>query len=273
MIPQAKEHKARPSGRVLPFASTDEANAKSTAARKNSGQHKHAAAAKSATHEATEAMDAAVTPALSKRVQNAFKDDTDPSKSLADIRGLLMGPISRLHEARMEEIIAILEESDRATQSSLRALDERCNSLAETNQNLINAANETNQTVQTLAVDMAVELQKAAKHHDNKLNELFMSFESKMEKLATELNHRIDALASKTDHNQNALATSLATRIDDLTTTTVNNDERIVTHFESQLALMEDRTDSYRSKQIEAFADGFTEFADRVMALRGPKTR
>ena len=66
---------------------------------------------------------------LSKKVLDALSEDIDPAKSLADIRRVLVGPTRRLHEARMEEVIAILEESDRSAQQSLGSLEKRYGDL------------------------------------------------------------------------------------------------------------------------------------------------
>ena len=52
-------------------------------------------------------------PVISKKVLAAMAGDPDPTTTLADIRKLLVGPTHKLHDAMFEEVITILEESDR----------------------------------------------------------------------------------------------------------------------------------------------------------------
>ena len=60
---------------------------------------------------------------ISKKVLNAMAGDPDPVKTLADIRSLLVGPTRSLHDAMFEEVIDILEESDREVQNALQSLE------------------------------------------------------------------------------------------------------------------------------------------------------
>ena len=59
---------------------------------------------------------------ISKKVLAAMAGDPDPVKTLSDIRSLLVGPTRSLHDAMFEEVVTILEESDREVQQALRAL-------------------------------------------------------------------------------------------------------------------------------------------------------
>ena len=56
---------------------------------------------------------------ISKKVLAAMAGDPDPVKTLSDIRSLLVGPTRSLHDAMFEEVIDILEESDREVQNAL----------------------------------------------------------------------------------------------------------------------------------------------------------
>ena len=80
---------------------------------------------------------------LSKKVLDALSEDIDPAKSLADIRRVLVGPTRRLHEARMEEMIAIPEESDRNFQQALGSLEARYSELARSCESLFVASDDT----------------------------------------------------------------------------------------------------------------------------------
>ena len=76
-------------------------------------------------------------PGVSKKVLAAMAEDPDPAASLANIRKLLVGPTHKLHDAMFEEVVTILEESDREVQNSLRALESRCVKLSHTTNELV----------------------------------------------------------------------------------------------------------------------------------------
>ena len=278
MIPHANKPKTHPDDSVIPFATVVDPIAKSPAIHQDKDRTRRRRASSSRPTKAPMRKPAKVAAAsqeqaLSKRIREAFREDADPSQSLADIRGLLIGPVSRLHEARMEEVIAILEESDRTNRNTSRALTERCSDLSEACQSLVAASEETRQRIQQLSADMTAKLQKAEKKHDDNLAELFMLFDRKIEKLTIETNQRIDGLAARTNSNYHALASNVAARIDDLSITTSTSIEQIMAHVENQLAHSKMIADRQRTDQIEAFADGFHDFADRIFALRGTNTR
>jgi hypothetical protein len=205
------------------------------------------------------------------RVQEAFRDDVDPTKSLASLRELLIGPVSRLHEARMEEVLTILEESDRATRLSMRTLDAHSTEISGTCQSLSESSVELKQKVQFLSSNIAAELQKSEKAHDGKLAELFMVFDQKLEKLTIELNHRIDRLEMKTGDDHVALVSNVISHIDEFTAAATAAHEQRLRHFKSQLADAGASSESQRVRQIEALADALGELTNRVLALRGVK--
>jgi hypothetical protein len=78
-------------------------------------------------------------PVISKKVLAAMAGDPDPVTTLADIRKLLVGPTRKLHDAMFEEVITILEESDREVQDCLQALESRCIQLSHVTDELVSS--------------------------------------------------------------------------------------------------------------------------------------
>ena len=76
-------------------------------------------------------------PGVSKKVLAAMADDTDPAVAMANIRKLLVGPTHKLHDAMFEEVITILEESDREVQQALRGLERKWGTLSHTVDELV----------------------------------------------------------------------------------------------------------------------------------------
>ena len=208
---------------------------------------------------------------LSPRVQEALREDSDAVQSLSDIRGLLIGPISRLNEARMEEMLSILEEADRENKISVRELHARSNELQTTTEQIKLDVTKTNEVIKSEAAQQSVNLLTATQDMDYALKELAQKLENNFQKLSTELNHSVNALATKMASDHETLFTSVSKRIDDLTKLTVSNDERIVANFENKLAVSEVNMKTMRSREFDNLAEGFAEFSERMLKLRNAR--
>ncbi len=205
---------------------------------------------------------------MSKKVFDALSDDSDPSKALADIRRLLVGPASQLHEARMEEVISILEESDRAHNTSIANLELRCNELAAMCERLLSANDEAHGKIQSHADYFNSEIQKSGKAQQDKLSELFIMFDNKLQKMSAEMHQLADTLAAKTSSDYQALANDVVSRVQQLASSTAANHDKLVTHFENRLNQTETVADQDKRKQLDTFAEGFADLADRLLTLR-----
>lgn len=274
--PRHLEHTGQPSGRIFPFASGEEADAKpavlgeQNVPPKDVAQNPIAAQPPRFTPLEKSPIGARYSESvLSKKVLDALAEDIDPAKSLADIRRVLIGPTRRLHEARMEEVISILEESDRSTQQTLGALEKRYNDLARTSEKLQAASDETQRRIQDQSVSLKSELQKNLDSQQQMLSEMFLVFDAQLEKLTAELNQRVDSLAAKTGQDHQELASDLTRRIQELAATTRADNDRVASVMEARLARSEAHAEKEQRRHIEVFADGFSDIADRLLALRG----
>ena len=206
---------------------------------------------------------------LSKKVLDALSEDIDPAKSLADIRRVLVGPTRRLHEARMEEVIAILEESDRTAQQSLGSLEKRYGELARSCENLFAASDDVQRRLHDQSMHLSSELQKNQEAQQQMLSEMFLVFDKQLEKLTTELNQKIDSLAARTSQDNQMLAGDLVRQIHELAEETRADNDKVAAVFEARLTRSEAHAEKENRRHIEVFADGFSDIADRLLALRG----
>jgi hypothetical protein len=206
---------------------------------------------------------------LSKKVLDALSEDIDPAKSLADIRRVLVGPTRRLHEARMEEVIAILEESDRTAQQSLGSLEKRYGELARSCEKLFAASDDAQRRLHDQSMLLNSELQKNQEAQQQMLSEMFLVFDKQLDKLTTELNQKIDSLAASTSQDNHMLASELTRQIHDLAEATRADNDKIAAVFEARLTRSEAHAEKENRRHIEVFADGFSDIADRLLALRG----
>ncbi len=206
---------------------------------------------------------------LSKKVLDALSEDIDPAKSLADIRRVLVGPTRRLHEARMEEVIAILEESDRTARQALGSLEKRYGELARSCEKLFAASDDTQRRFHDQSMLLNSELQKNQEAQQQMLSEMFLVFDKQLEKMTTELNQKIDSLAARTSQDNHMLASDLTRQIHELAEATRADNDKVAAVFEARLTRSEAHAEKENRRHIEVFADGFSDIADRLLALRG----
>ena len=206
---------------------------------------------------------------MNKKVFEALSsDEVDPSKALADIRRLLVGPAAQMHEARMEEVISILEESDRAHNASIQTLEARCNELTAMCERLLGANDEAHGKIQSHADYFSQEIQKAGKAQQDKLSELFIMFDNKLQKMSAEMHQLVDTLAAKTSSDYQSLANDIVGRVQQLASSTASNHDKLVTHFENRLGQAESLAEQDKRQQLDTFAEGFADLADRLLSLR-----
>ena len=210
----------------------------------------------------------AVPPALSKRLMQALRDDSDPIESLADIRGLLVGPATRVHEARIEELLAIMEEADRGYQRAFRDLHSRGDALVETTEVIKLEAAKTNEAIVNASTQQDLNLLQASREMGHAMKELSQKFESSFQKLFGDLSHRIENLATKTADDNQAILNSLNKRINDLESATFANDEHILAKLEHQMATAEVGLKAHRINDLNSISDGLADLSDRITKLR-----
>ena len=113
------------------------------------------------------------------------------------------------------------------------------------------------------------ELQKNQEAQQQMLSEMFLVFDKQLEKMTTELNQKIDSLAARTSQDNHMLASDLTRQIHELAEATRADNDKVAAVFEARLTRSEAHAEKENRRHIEVFADGFSDIADRLLALRG----
>ncbi len=205
---------------------------------------------------------------VSPRILQALKEESDASESLSDIRGLLMGPVARLHEARIEELLSIFEEADRGNRQSVTDLNLRGDellSMCERNQLSIA---QTNESLRTTAAQQDTDLVNAVQDINEALKDMFQRVEANFQQHSNALNERVSNLAARTAEDQQNLLTYFTKRIDELEISTTANDERNLLKLENKLATYAAHMKAERTQDFDSISEGFADFSDRILGLR-----
>jgi hypothetical protein len=211
-------------------------------------------------------------PGLSKKVLAAMADDTDPAVAMANIRKLLVGPTHKLHDAMFEEVVTILEESDREVQQALRGLERKWGTLSHTIDELVAKSLESNDQNREQAEFVQQELKKSAAAHQEMLSEMFLVIDTKINELTKQVDQKVEELAQKIATNMREAAESQERRLQELEAKFLTRNDAEIANLENRLARIERRSSTSTDDLNEVFAGGLTSIADRLKALRDNQT-
>jgi hypothetical protein len=185
--------------------------------------------------------------ALGAKIKEAMQSDFDPEESLAAIRAILVGPSRRLHDARIEEIVSILEETDRSNQSNFTALERRCQGLSER---------------------LDQEIKKATDLQLQYLAEFSFALEKKFDHSQAELNGQ---LAEQASHSQAAigqLSHEFKVKLKDHDHKVEGGFESLTAKFEQRFLKLDEYADELQQRSAEVFVEGLHDIAKRLTALK-----
>lgn len=207
-------------------------------------------------------------PGMSKKVLAAMADDTDPAVAMANIRKLLVGPTHKLHDAMFEEVVTILEESDREVQQALRALERKWAALSHTTDELVAKSLDSKDQNREHAEFVQQELQKSATSQQEMLSEMFLVIDGKIDELTRQVEQKVEALAQKIETGLREVAESQERRLQELESRFLAGNNAEMVNLENRLDRLERRSSTSTDDLNEVFAGGLTSIADRLKALR-----
>ncbi len=205
---------------------------------------------------------------VSPRILQALKEDSDASESLSDIRGLLLGPVMRLHEARIEELLAIFEEADRGNRQAVQDLNARGDQLMSLCEKNHLSIVQTNDALRATAAQQQTDLVNAIQNINDTMKDMFQRAEANLQHHSSALNDRVSNLAARTAEDHQTILAYFTKRIDELEAATKASDEQNLLKLENQLAKYAADMKAEEGHQLNTIAEGFAEFSSRVLALR-----
>ena len=209
-----------------------------------------------------------ISPAVNRKILAAKAGDPDPAASLADIRRLLVGPTRNLHDAMFEEVVTILEESDREVQRSLRSLEQKCSSLFHITEGLVFTSKEGKEQYRRQADLFQNELQKSAITHREMLAELFLVIGSKLEELTAEVNRKIGSISANVDASLREVIVNQEEKMRELEEKFLANRKLELEKLKNRLDVLERKSSSEKAHMSDDIAGGLSTFVDRLKALR-----
>lgn len=205
---------------------------------------------------------------ISKRVLASMAGDPDPVKTLADIRSLLVGPTRSLHDAMFEEVIDILEESDREVQNALQSLENNYYRLSDITDNLITASVESQDQSRQQTELFQQELQKSVAGQQDMLNEMFMAIDAKIAEMSAKVDRKIEGLANKLEAGLREAALQQERASQALEARCLASTSEAIDLLEARLGNLERTSSTDQAVIREVFADGLLNIADRFKTLR-----
>jgi hypothetical protein len=207
-------------------------------------------------------------PVISKKILAAMAGDPDPVTALSDIRKLLVGPTHKLHDAMFEEVITILEESEREVQECLESLGSRCEQLSQITDELVSSAVESRDQNRVQIEFLQKEIQDSVAAQQVMLSEMFLAVDSKIGELAAEVNRKVEGLSTRIEADMRVAAANQERDMQNLEANCLAGVREAVDRLEIRLAHVENKAGSEQDVLREVFADGLASLADRFRASR-----
>lgn len=205
---------------------------------------------------------------ISKKVLAAMAGDPDPGKTLADIRSLLVGPTRSLHDAMFEEVIDILEESDREVQSALETLESNYYRLSDITDGLVTASVESRDRSRQQTDLFQEELQKSVAGQQEMLSEMFMAIDAKIAEMSAQIDRKMEGLANRLEAGLREAALHQERADQALEARCLASSSEAIELLEARLGHLERAASTDQAIIREVFADGLLNIADRFKTLR-----
>ena len=207
-------------------------------------------------------------PGVSKKVLAAMADDTDPAVAMSNIRKLLVGPTHKLHDAMFEEVITILEESDREFQQALQALERKWATLSHITDELVAKSLDSTDQNREHAEFVQQELQKSATSQQEMLSEMFLVIDAKIGELTKQVDQKLEALSQKFETDMREAAANQERRLQELEARFLASNRADLEDLENRLIRLEQKSSTSTDDLNEVFAGGLSSIAERLKALR-----
>jgi len=151
---------------------------------------------------------------LSKNVREAMVDNADPRESLKTVRNVLLGPSQRLNEARLDEIITMLEEIDVIYDKKARSLTKQFADLSATvNDQMEKSFADLNKLIVALSAKVDGNLATVRKETDEKFGGLSKTTSDKIYAMSNEIDARDSKLSRRINNRLNSTLSDLSQAI------------------------------------------------------------
>ena len=222
---------------------------------------------------------------VSDKIAGALIDENDPAHLLTTLRDTLFGPTRKLQEARMEELVAILEETDGTFRRSVQKINEQiatiesvndrhANDLAAHQFDVVSKAKtlsvdiaETNRKIDDLSENLVIELQRNDKGHKLLIEEVTALVTARLDHMAADHAKQLADMATNNQLTVQALMSDFTIRLQDLAAASKAGDEKIMAQVDSRLLRHESADDEHKRRNIQALTEGLSYMSERITAL------
>jgi exonuclease VII large subunit len=178
-----------------------------------------------------------------------------------------VGPTRSLHDAMFEEVIDILEESDREVQTALETLESNYYRLSDITDGLVTASVESRDKTRQQTEFFQAELQKSVAGQQEMLSEMFMAIDAKIAEMTARVDRKIEALAVKLEASQREAEIAQERNNQALEARCLASAAEAIDMLEARLGHLERKSSTDQAVIREVFADGLLNIADRFKTL------
>jgi hypothetical protein len=221
----------------------------------------------------------------SEKIVKALADDGDPALMLAELRDVLFGPTRKLQEARLEELVVILEQIDRETQATHRNFAEQltkveavdlqlAGDLQSASQQIDDLAKlherdhtEVNTKLHTLAERLKHEMQRSSELHKQEMAEQSEAFSAKLERLSELVFRQMEEMSEHQKLSAQVMANDFNAQLRELALATKTSDDKIRVDVDARLTQLEVNIDDDKRRSVKVFTESLNSLTERLQTL------
>ena len=202
------------------------------------------------------------------RIREAAKDQIPLEQMIAQLREIIVGPTERVSEARLDEMLDILEDVKGTQSRQIDAVSSRVDAVAGKAENLKDGLNNLNHMMGNLETRLT--------DNSNHLREVFFEavsqshndLEKQIQTVPVLMRSALGELESKLRRSLGELANALSTHIADDEVARKHDREFSMSALEQRIAQWRAEIEDMRRSDMEGVAHSMMDIGQRLMSMR-----
>ncbi len=221
----------------------------------------------------------------SEGVAKALVDEGDPARMLAELREVLFGPTRKLQEARLEELVVILEQLDSEARSNAKRVAEQFAKVENTDRKLgaeIHATNnvieelkkqherelsDANIKIHALSERLRQEMLRTAETQQRDMAAQADTFSAKLDNLAAKLQQLISEVSDHHKLAAEAMSADFSNQIRELSLITKATDDKIRMEIDTRAAQLAANAEEDKRRNLKILTEGLSGLSERLQTL------
>ena len=205
---------------------------------------------------------------MAQRIRDAKREERPLDQMLLQLRQIVAGPTERVFEARIEEVLDILEELKIAGDQKNEAVKVRVEDVATKTARLEQQLLNLDRALLSLSDQVVDGPKQLAEAFGNALDESRSDLETRLNAMSNSMSHAFDGIDGKVTAGLRELSTSLSKHIVEADLKRQRDQEQSRLSLEQRIAQWRAEIEDMRRKDIDEVATSMMDVGERFRSLR-----